>query len=99
MTALFVTLHFALNFYWWIIIAAAVFSWLDAFNVVNSSNQFVSQIAQMLYALTEPVLRPVRRFMPNLGAIDISPIIVLFAIIFLQIFLRTTVAPAFGVHY
>ena len=99
MTAVFVTLHFILNFYWWIIIAAAVFSWLYAFNVVNPGNRVVAQIGQMLYQLTEPVLRPVRRIIPNLGTIDISPIVVLFAIIFLQIFLRTTIAPAFGVAY
>lgn len=99
MTAVFVVLHNILNLYWWVIILSAVFSWLYAFNVINSSNQFVNQIGNMLYQLTEPALRPIRRIMPNLGAIDISPIVLLFAIMFLQIFLRTTVAPAFGVIY
>lgn len=99
MTAVFVTLHHVLNFYWWIIIISAVYSWLYAFNVINSSNQFVNSIGKFLYQMTEPVLSRIRRFMPNLGTIDISPIIVLFAIMFLQIFLATTVAPMFGVRY
>ncbi|MTI43273.1 YggT family protein [Roseibium hamelinense] len=74
----------ALNLYTYIIIASAIFSWLYAFNIVNSSNQIISAIGQMLYNLTEPVLRPVRRIMPNLGGIDISPIIVLLGIILIQ---------------
>ena len=74
----------ALDFYIYIIIASAIFSWLFAFNVINSQNQFVGMIGNFLYQLTEPVLRPVRRFMPNLGTLDISPIVVLFAIFFLQ---------------
>ncbi len=99
MTAIFFTLDAILGFYWWIVIAAAVFSWLYAFNIVNNSNPFVAQIANLLYQLTEPALRPIRRFMPNLGSIDISPIVLLFAIMFLRIFLRTSVAPALGVIY
>lgn len=99
MTAVFITLHHILNFYWWIIIASAVFSWLYAFNVINSSNEFVNSLGRFLYQVTEPALKPIRRFMPNLGSIDISPIVLLFAIMFLQIFLRTSVAPAFGVVY
>ena len=99
MTAIFITLDAILNLYWWVIILSAVFSWLYAFNVVNSSNRFVAQIGQMLYQLTEPALRPIRRIIPNLGMIDISPIILLFAIMFFRLFLRTTVAPAFGVYY
>ncbi|KXF79360.1 hypothetical protein ATN84_06525 [Paramesorhizobium deserti] len=99
MLAVFVTLNMALNLYWWIIIAAAVFSWLYAFNVINSSNRFVASIGDFLYRVTEPVFRPIRNLLPNLGGIDISPIIVLLAITFLQIFLRTSVAPMFGVFY
>ena len=97
MVAVFWLINALLNLVWWLIIFNVIFSWLYAFNVVNSSNQFVSQIGNMLYQLTEPMLRPIRRFMPNLGSIDISPIILLLAISFLQIFLRTSVAPAFGV--
>ncbi|MEM1366326.1 MAG: YggT family protein [Pseudomonadota bacterium] len=99
MIALFVVLDAILGFYWWIIIASAVFSWLYAFNVVNSSNQFVGMIGNFLYQLTEPALRPIRRVMPNLGTIDLSPIVLLFGIMFVRIFLRTSVAPALGVIY
>jgi len=74
----------ALDFYIYIIIASAIFSWLFAFNVINSSNQFVGMIGNFLYQMTEPLFSRVRRFLPNLGTIDISPIIVLFAIFFLQ---------------
>lgn len=67
----------AINIYSWVIIAAAVFSWLYAFNVVNPRNQFVASIGQFLYAVTEPALRLVRRFIPSFGGIDISPIVLL----------------------
>lgn len=97
MQAVFWLIDAVLGLVWWLVILNVIFSWLYAFNVVNSSNQFVSQIGSMLYQLTEPLMRPIRRFMPNLGAIDISPIIVLLLIAFLRIFLRTSVAPAFGV--
>lgn len=74
----------ALNLYWWVIIIQAVLSWLIAFNVVNYRNQIVAQIDTTLRALTEPVLAPIRRRMPNLGAIDISPIVLLLGIILIQ---------------
>jgi YggT family protein len=93
MLALIQTIVMALDLYWWIIIASAIFSWLYAFNVVNSKNQFVGSIGNMLYRLTEPALRPIRRFMPDLGGIDISPIILLLILFFLRQFLLTTVAP------
>lgn len=67
----------AINLYTWVIIAAAIFSWLYAFNVVNPRNQFVAAIGQFLYAVTEPALRLVRRFIPSFGGIDISPIILI----------------------
>ena len=93
MIALLQTILLALDIYWWIIIASAIFSWLFAFNVVNSSNQFVGMIGEFLYKATEPALRPIRRFMPDLGGIDISPIILLLIIFFLRQFIVTTVAP------
>ncbi len=100
MTAVFVTLHFAIRIYWWIIIASAVFSWLHAFNVVNTRNQFVAMIGDFLYRITEPALRPIRRFLPDLGGIDISPILLLLALVFLEVFIHTTIEPIFGVvHY
>ena len=73
-----------LNLYTYIIIASAIFSWLYAFNVVNSGNQFVGMIGNFLYQATEPLLRPIRRMMPNLGTIDISPIILLLGVFLLQ---------------
>jgi YggT family protein len=94
MIALIQTVVLALDLYWWIIIAAAIFSWLYAFNVVNPRNQFVGQVGNMLYRLTEPALRPIRRFLPDLGGIDISPIILLLILFFVRQFIVTTVAPA-----
>ncbi|WP_353644140.1 YggT family protein [Mesorhizobium sp. WSM2239] len=93
MIALIQTVVLALDIYWWLLIASAVFSWLYAFNVVNSRNQFVGTIGNFLFRITEPVLAPVRRFLPDLGGIDISPIIVLLIIFFIRQFLLTTVAP------
>ncbi|TPK70586.1 YggT family protein [Mesorhizobium sp. B2-4-12] len=93
MLALIQTIVMALDLYWWVIIASAIFSWLYAFNVVNSRNQFVGSIGNMLYRLTEPALRPIRRFMPDLGGIDISPIILLLILFFVRQFILTTVAP------
>lgn len=97
MYAVLSTIDLALSIYWWILIASAIFSWLYAFNVVNPRNQVVGMIADFLYRATDPVLRPLRRVLPDLGGIDISPIIVLLIIYFLRIFLWTTVARALGV--
>ena len=74
----------ALNLYIWVLIASAVLSWLIAFNVVNTRNQFVSTVWDVLYRVTEPVLRPIRERLPNLGGLDISPIILLLIIYFIQ---------------
>lgn len=95
MYAVFSTIDLALSIFGWILIAAAVFSWLYAFNVVNSRNQVVNSIGNMLYQITEPILRPVRRIMPDLGGIDISPIVVLVLIYFLRVLLWTSIAPLF----
>jgi YggT family protein len=94
MIALFRTIDLALDIYTWIIIASAVFSWLYAFNVVNSSNRFVASIGEFLYKVTEPVLRPLRNILPNLGGIDISPIVVLLIIFFIRQFMWTTLLPS-----
>ena len=67
--------------YIYILIAAAVLSWLIAFNVVNTRNQFVAMIADALWRLTEPVLAPIRRILPNLGGLDISPVVVILLLI------------------
>ncbi len=73
-----------LQIYVWILIASAVLSWLIAFNVINTRNQFVATVWDMLYRMTEPVLRPIRERLPNLGGLDISPIILLLIIYFIQ---------------
>lgn len=85
-----------IGLYIWVIIISAVLSWLIAFNVVNMHNRFVHMIADFLYRVTEPPLRPIRRYMPNLGGIDISPIILILALIFLRdVVLRGWVVSAF----
>jgi YggT family protein len=73
-----------LDLYVWLLIAAAILSWLIAFNVVNTRNQLVSAIAEFLYRITEPLLAPIRSFLPNLGGLDISPIILILIIMFIE---------------
>ena len=73
-----------ITLYIYIIVAGAVMSWLIAFNVVNPYNQFVRSIWQGLNALTEPLLRPIRRLMPDLGGIDISPVVLILICWFIQ---------------
>ena len=77
-----------LELYGWVLIAMIVFSWLHAFGVVNSRNQAVATIGDVLYRLTEPVLRPIRRFLPNLGGLDLSPVVVFLAIFVIRQYLR-----------
>jgi YggT family protein len=74
----------ALDIYVYVIIAMAVFSWLLAFNVVNQRNQAVATIGNMLYQLTEPLLAPIRRRMPTMGGLDLSPIVLLLLIFLVQ---------------
>lgn len=69
-----------LNIYVWLLIASAVLSWLVAFNVVNTRNPVVHMIGDFLYRITEPVLRPIRNFMPSLGGLDVSPVILILII-------------------
>ena len=73
-----------LDLYVWLLIASAILSWLIAFNVVNTRNQFVASVGEFLYRITEPVLRPIRNMMPNLGGLDISPIILILIIMLIQ---------------
>ena len=85
MIELFGFISLLLTLFIYILVAAAVMSWLVAFNVVNPRNQFVSMVGEFLYRITEPVLRPIRNVLPNLGGIDISPIIVIIIIWFIQL--------------
>jgi YggT family protein len=73
-----------LQVYIWLLIAAAVLSWLIAFNVVNTRNQVVATIGEFLYRITEPLLRPIRSVLPNLGGIDVSPVILILLILFVE---------------
>jgi YggT family protein len=73
-----------LQIYIWLLIAAAVLSWLIAFNVVNTRNPVVASVGEFLYRITEPVLRPIRGMMPNLGGIDISPVILILIILLIE---------------
>ncbi|RCL02775.1 MAG: YggT family protein [Candidatus Tokpelaia sp. JSC188] len=93
MYALFSTIDLALQTYTCILIANAIFSWLCAFNIINQHNQAIRIISIFLYQTTEPVLRSVRRVLPNLGAIDISPIVLFLIIYFIQIFMWRTIYP------
>jgi len=84
MRALFLVIDLALELYIWIVIAMAIFSWLVAFNVVNTRNPVVHMVGDFLYRITEPALRPIRAVLPHLGGIDISPVILILIIYFIQ---------------
>jgi YggT family protein len=84
MRALLDVIMYILEFYVYVLIGSAILSWLIAFNVVNTRNQFVSTISDILYRLTEPVLAPIRRFIPPFGGLDLSFLVLWFAIIFIQ---------------
>lgn len=81
MRALLDLILLVLQIYWYVVLAMIIMSWLVAFNVVNTRNQFVNQVWRILNQLTEPVLRPIRRMLPNFSGLDLSPL-VLFVIIF-----------------
>ncbi len=82
---------YLLTLVWWIIVIQAVLSWLIAFNVINTHNDFVRQIWTSLDRLTDPIYRPIRKVMPDFGALDLSPIVVLIGIQILDIVLRNQI--------
>ena len=84
MTSILILLSQVITIYVWILIIGAVLSWLIAFNVVNTQNKVVYTVMDIIYRLTEPALAPIRRFLPNLGGIDISPIVLILALFFLR---------------
>jgi YggT family protein len=88
-------ISYLLTLYVYILIAAAVLSWLVAFNVVNPRHPVVGTIGEFLYRITEPVLRPIRTRLPNFGGIDISPVIVILIIYFIQSVILHNIANAF----
>lgn len=83
-----------LNLVWWIIVVQAIMSWLIAFNVINTQNDVVRSIWIALDRLTQPLYRPIRKVMPDLGALDLSPMVVLLLIIIAEIFIKKGIIPA-----
>jgi YggT family protein len=83
-----------LDLYIWLLIAAAVLSWLVAFNVVNARNQFVAMVGDFLFRITEPVLRPIRNMLPSLGGIDVSPVVLILIIILIKDIIVRYIYPA-----
>ena len=93
MKAIYFLAYELLNIYKWIVIANVIISWLVAFNVLNTQNRFVYSVLELTYRLTEPFLNKIRRFLPNLGTLDISPIILLLLIWFIEMCMKLYVAP------
>ena len=93
MIAIFYLVLQVLKLYSYVVIANVVVSWLVAFNVLNTSNRFVYSILDFTYRLTDPILNKIRRFLPNLGTFDISPIILLLLIWFIEMCMKIYIAP------
>ena len=93
MKAIYLLAYELLNIYKWIVIANVIISWLVAFNVINTQNRFVYSILEITYRLTDPFLNKIRRFLPNLGTLDISPVVLLVLIWFLQTCMYLYLAP------
>ena len=93
MIAIFYLVLQILKLYSYIVIANVLLSWLIAFNVLNTQNRFVYSILEMTYLLTDPILNRIRRFLPNLGSLDISPIILLLLIWFIEMCMKLYIAP------
>jgi len=73
-----------IDLYVWVVIASVILSWLTAFNVINTHNRFVYMIGETVFRMTEPALRPLRGILPNLGGLDISPMVLLLGLVFLK---------------
>jgi YggT family protein len=84
MYAVYNLLNTVISIYIWLLIASVVLSWLIAFNVVSTGNRFVYEVRDFLYRITEPLLRPIRNLLPNLGGIDISPVVLILALYFVR---------------
>ena len=82
-----------LKLYSYVVIANVVVSWLIAFNILNTQNRFVYAILELSYRLTDPILNKIRRFLPNLGSLDISPVILLLLIWFIEMCMKLYIAP------
>ncbi len=84
MVALFNLIDTVIQIFIWFLIANVILSWLVSFNIINTGNRFVYQIGDFLHRITDPVLRPIRQLLPNLGGIDISPIVVILGLYFIR---------------
>ena len=84
MKSVFILLDSIITIYLWIIIINALLSWLVAFNILNTQNRFVYSVLDVTYKLTDPALNRIRKFLPTFGSIDISPIILILALMFLR---------------
>lgn len=93
MAAIIFLIHALSQLIFWIVIGHVILSWLISFNVLNMNNQFVYQLYTNLDRLLEPMLRPIRKILPNMGGLDLSPIILLIGVQFLEILLIGTVLP------
>ena len=93
MKAIYLLIYELLNIYKYIVVINVIISWLVAFNVLNNQNRFVYSVLELSYRLTEPMLNKIRRFLPNLGSLDISPVILLVLIWFLQSCMYLYIAP------
>ena len=93
MIAIFYLVLQILKIYTYVVIANVVISWLVAFNVLNTQNRFVFSILEFTYKLTDPFLNKIRRYLPNLGAFDISPIVLLLLIWFIELCMKLYLAP------
>ena len=82
MKSLLILIDSIVSIYIWILIINAILSWLIAFNVLNTSNRLVYSLLNVIYKMTDPLLRPIRNFLPNLGGIDISPVILILLLMF-----------------
>ena len=82
MYSLYLLIDTVLNLYSWCLIIWVIMSWLISFNVINTHNRFVHMVGDFLYRITEPLLRPIRRFLPNLGGLDLSPIVLILLVWF-----------------
>jgi YggT family protein len=94
MTAILWLIDTVISLYIWILVISAVLSWLVAFRVVNTQNRFVYAVMDFCWRVTEPALRPIRRILPNLGGIDISPVILILVLMFLRNFVLYDLVPA-----
>ena len=93
MIAIFYLVLQILKLYSYVVLANVIISWLVAFNVLNTQNRFVYSILEMTYRLTEPILNRIRRFLPNLGSLDISPVILLVLIWFIEMCMHLYIKP------